>query len=139
MLLYVSSTPSSSSSSPPHPLTHRPYTTTTQSPNQHILNPHPQPTLPLTSPPQVPIIALGCCAVLLVPKAQAGPVVALRLVMFTGLAVPGLAAIIHGRVIKVKAGARKAPISLWWIITTGVLNAAGAVVYAAKVCEIFGF
>jgi len=91
----------------------------------------------LTSTSQVPIIALGCCAVLLVPKQQKGPVVALRLVMFAGLAVPGLAAIIHGRVIKVKAGARKAPISLWWIITTGVLNAAGAVVYAAKVCCLF--
>jgi len=59
--------------------------------------------------------------------------VALRIPLFAGLAVPGLAAIIHGRVISVKAGARKGPIALGWIIATAVLNAAGALVYAAKV------
>lgn len=82
----------------------------------------------------VPILAIGCCAVLLVPKKDAGPVVALRLVMFAGLAVPGLAAIIQGQVTNVVAGARKGPIAYGWIIATGVLNAAGALVYATKVC-----
>lgn len=53
--------------------------------------------------------------------------------MFTALAVPGVAAIIHGRVINVIAGARKAPVALGWIIATAALNAAGAVVYATKV------
>jgi len=57
--------------------------------------------------------------------------------MFAGLAVPGLAAVIHGRVKGYKAGARKGPIALWWIIATAVLNAAGGAVYAAKVCLFF--
>jgi len=53
--------------------------------------------------------------------------------MFTGLALPGVIAIMHGRQLSTHAGEK--PITLGWIAGTALLNASGALMYASKVYE----
>jgi hypothetical protein len=79
------------------------------------------------------VFALGCGAALLVPETGSAPVAALRISMFTALAVPGVAAILHGRYLV--TGNLDRPISLGWIGATALLNASGALLYGSKVCD----